>query len=204
MAKTWTTAATARTAFADMVEALDDAQLDAPTLCGHWTPRLITAHLVSFVDVPLPKFLANIARRRFDYGAAADSMARTLAERPFAELVGTLRAKAARSSGLPIFPESMTIADTLIHTQDVRRPLGLRGDPDPALVRTVLEFLASHRQAGQITDPRKVAAVSLHATDLDWWHGSGPLVEGTGEAIVMALAGRPVVAELHGEGVAHL
>ncbi len=48
----------------------------------------------------------------------------------------------------------------------------------------------------------KVRPFRLVATDLEWSAGSGPVVEGPGEALVLAAAGRPVVyAELRGEGV---
>jgi hypothetical protein len=42
----------------------------------------------------------------------------------------------------------------------------------------------------------------LVATDLDWSHGSGPEVRGPGEALMVALAGRPLaLAALAGDGV---
>ena len=43
------------------------------------------------------------------------------------------------------------------------------------------------------------------ATDIGWKHGDGPEVQGTGEALVLAVAGRRVVlGELRGDGVAIL
>jgi hypothetical protein len=50
--------------------------------------------------------------------------------------------------------------------------------------------------------PNRAKGLRLEATDLDWRAGEGPLVTGKGEAIVMALAGRPqVLQELSGDGV---
>ena len=46
--------------------------------------------------------------------------------------------------------------------------------------------------------------VELVAADRDWRFGSGAMVEGPAEAIIMALAGRPVASDLEGEGVAIL
>lgn len=37
-------------------------QRDAPTLCAGWTPHHMAAHLVTFVDVPLPKFMFNVSK----------------------------------------------------------------------------------------------------------------------------------------------
>ena len=51
----------------------------------------------------------------------------------------------------------------------------------------------------------RVRDVSLHATDVEWTHGDGPEVRGTGEAILLAATGRPVVLpELEGDGVERL
>ncbi len=45
----------------------------------------------------------------------------------------------------------------------------------------------------------------LVATDLDWSAGNGPEVTGTGDALLMAIAGRPAaLADLTGPGVATL
>lgn len=44
--------------------------------------------------------------------------------------------------------------------------------------------------------------VRYEATDLDWSSGSGPLVQGTGEALLLAMTGRTVaLEELRGDGV---
>jgi hypothetical protein len=47
--------------------------------------------------------------------------------------------------------------------------------------------------------------VRLVATDLDWSHGNGPEVRGSGEALLMAMAGRPAALDdLDGPGKAKL
>jgi hypothetical protein len=47
--------------------------------------------------------------------------------------------------------------------------------------------------------------VHLVATDLDWTFGKGDDVRGTGEALLMAMAGRPAALEdLDGPGKARL
>lgn len=52
----WSTVAGLRNDYAAMVEGLSDDQLDQETMCATWTPRVITGHLVSFVDAGLPSF----------------------------------------------------------------------------------------------------------------------------------------------------
>ncbi|WP_280234759.1 hypothetical protein [Nocardia cyriacigeorgica] len=42
----------------------------------------------------------------------------------------------------------------------------------------------------------------FEATDLDWTHGSGPIISGPAEALLLALSGRtPALDRLHGDGV---
>lgn len=204
MAATWTNAAAARTAFADLVEPVAADRSDAATLCGDWTVHQVTGHLVSFVDVGLGGFFLNMAKHRFDYDRAADTLARRQGERPMAELLGVLRAEAGKSSAMPMFPESMTVLDVVVHTQDVRRGLGLDGTPAPDLVEMALGFLTDHRMAAQLVPKDAYDGLAIAATDLDWSRGEGAEVRGPAEALVMAMTGRPVYDELEGAGVATL
>lgn len=48
----------------------------------------------------------------------------------------------------------------------------------------------------------RIAGVTLHATDTDWSHGSGPEVNGPLLSLVMAMTGRKVALnDLAGPGV---
>ena len=200
MSDGWELAARARRDYADLVEALG-ARSDERTLCGEWTVHHVTAHLASFVDVGLAPFFLNMARHKFDYDRAADTMARRQAERPMAELIASLRDKATKKSAIPIFPGEMTATDVVVHMQDVRRGLDLDGAPDPDLVRTALVFLSTDKKAAAVVGKGKYDGLHFEATDDDWSHGDGETVSGPAEALMMAMAGRPVWDELTGDGV---
>ena len=206
MSEGWKLAARSRNEFADVIEALTPEQVEnGTTLCEGWSPHLVLAHAVTFVDVPLPKFMFNVAKSRGNFDAAADGMARTIAERPTSELVSTLRAKADKKSSMPMFPEGLTVADMIVHEQDVRRGLGLEGAPDPELVRYSLEFLTTHKQAKLLLEKKGLLdGLRFEATDLDWSSGSGDLVNGPGEAILMTMLRRDAAGELNGDGVGTL
>jgi hypothetical protein len=52
---------------------------------------------------------------------------------------------------------------------------------------------------------QRATGLRFTATDVTWTHGDGPEVQGPGEAILLALAGRPVALdELTGDGLASL
>ncbi|MGI9600667.1 MAG: maleylpyruvate isomerase family mycothiol-dependent enzyme [Acidimicrobiales bacterium] len=205
MTEGWDLVAENRQAVADLIEGFDDEQFNGPTLCGEWRVRDVAGHLTSFVDLSLPKFFFNMAKAGFNYDKAADRMARSLGERSQAELVQSLRTNAAKSSPLPMFPPEMSLTDVAIHTQDIRRAHELGNDLSETTVATALEFLTHHKQARAIIDPDSIKGLAFQATDIDWSFGEGPAVQGAAEAILMAMANRPVGAdELSGDGVATL
>ncbi len=203
MAGGWDTAARVRREVADVVEGLSPEQLGASTLSGDWNPRQILGHLASFVELGLGQFLGQMARHRFDYDRAAMTIADRMAERPVDELLALLRDRADEKAWLPMFPEVMTVTDVIVHTQDIRRGVGLDGRPDDDVLRDALDFMVSNRMAKNLGGP-KVDGLALSASDLDWSAGSGPAVEGPGEALLLALTGRDVLDELSGEGVQRL
>jgi uncharacterized protein (TIGR03083 family) len=205
MAEGWDLVAQERRAFADLIEGLSAEQAGQPSLCGHWTVHQVAAHLLTFTELSLPAFMFNMARNGFDYDKAADKIAQRFAsESSIPEIAALLRARAGKKSALPMFPPEMTLADVTIHRQDIRRALGLGTDLDEDVARTVLSFLTTRKQAKNIYDPSIIDGLRLEATDIGWSHGSGAEVTGPAEAIMMALAGRPVGDDIGGEGAAKL
>jgi hypothetical protein len=68
-------------------------------------------------------------------------------------------------------------------------------------LRVSLDFLTGGRAPG-FTTRRRLAGLRFVASDQTWEHGSGALVTGPAEALMMAMTGRPVaLSELDGAGV---
>ena len=187
---------------ADLVESLTAEQLATPSLCGEWTVKEVAGHLLAAVTTPVWRFLLLTARSGFNVHRASAELSRQVASRPTAELAAELRRHAgfrSRSIG-PLAP----LTDVQVHAQDIRRPLGLPAALRPERLRPSLDFLVSGRAFG-FTPRRRPAGLRFEATDVGWAWGDGPLVRGAGEAVLLALAGRPVaLAELDGDGVAVL
>ena len=95
------------------------------------------------------------------------------------------------------------LGETLVHSLDVRQPLGISHSyPTDAAVRVADFFKRSNLILGT---KRRITGLSLRATDADWTHGTGPEVSGPIMTLVMAMTGRKqVLDELSGEGVAIL
>ena len=91
----------------------------------------------------------------------------------------------------------------LVHHQDIRRPLGVAAWTSPeARLRDRARGRPRPRPAAGKRPQKLARGLTFRATDLDWTTGSGPAVEGPAEALIIALAGRPVaLAELGGAGI---
>lgn len=201
MSVEWELAGRARIGFAEMAADLDEGQWATETLCPGWTPHDVLAHLVWHTELTVPSLLMAMARSGFDFGKAAGRAASELAKRPRDQLLADLRSRADKKSSIPGAPESGSVTDTAIHTQDVRRALGLSGELSPETLRIALDFLTTNRNAKFLMDPKAKDGLRLVATDIDWSFGSGPSVEGPGEALIMSLTGRPATSGLAGDGL---
>jgi uncharacterized protein (TIGR03083 family) len=192
-----------RRAVADLLESLDEAALATPSLCAGWDVRTVGAHLAQAITASvLPFLLRSIRYGSFD--RANDEMSRRAAQRPVTDIVATLRAAADSPFSPPGTGPRAPLTDVLVHSGDMRRPLGLPHDPPPERVRTALEFLTGPRTFGFV--PRGAQrGLRLVAPDVDFAFGSGPEVRGRAADLMMALCGRgSVLMQLSGDGVAVL
>ncbi|MET0417200.1 MAG: maleylpyruvate isomerase family mycothiol-dependent enzyme [Actinoplanes sp.] len=190
-----------RRRIADLVASLSPAQLGVPSLCGDWTVRQVAGHLLAAVAAPPSALLKALVRSGFRLHLANSRLAVETAARPAAEIAEALRRNAGKHVRPPIvgFPGQLT--DLQVHGQDMRRPLGLPHGLAPDRLRASLDFLTGGRAVG-FTPRRRTAGLRFTATDLDWTWGSGPLVAGPAEALMLALTGRPVaLSDLDGPGV---
>ncbi len=97
------------------------------------------------------------------------------------------------------FRGGIALTDGTIHHQDIRRALGLPRTIPPGRLGPVLNFAAS---APTLPAKNHVKGLTLTATDVNWSRGAGPEVNGPGEALLMAISGRPIALdELGGPGL---
>ena len=186
---------------ADLVDSLTPAQLNTPSLCGDWTVRQVAGHLLAAVSKPPTPVLPLIVRSGFNIHKANSRLAALVAERPPAELAEGLRDNADNPFRPPIVGYPGQLTDLQVHGQDMRRPLGLPHGLRLERLRVSLDFLVGGRAVG-FTPRRRVAGLRFEATDLDWSTGTGPLVAGPAEALMLAMTGRGVaLTELDGPGV---
>jgi uncharacterized protein (TIGR03083 family) len=186
---------------AELVESLDEAQLGMPSLCGRWSVREVAGHLLAAVELSPRDALWMSVRSGFRLHRANASIAAEMARRPVGEIAAGLRRHAHSDFRPPIVGYPGQLTDLQVHGQDMRRPLGLPSGLTPDGLRVSLEFLTGGRAPG-FTDRRRLAALRFETSDLEWNWGSGELVTGPAEAIMMAMTGRRVaLSDLDGPGV---
>lgn len=204
MADDWTNAAKARTDFADLLDGLTAEQLEADTLCANWSVRDVAGHLVSFIEMSLPTMMISMAKNGFNADKAWHANAQKYGAQEVTAIARTLRNNAAKPSAMKSFPPGLTTVDAAVHTQDIRRPLGLAGALDAGVLRDALDFCTTHKKGKMMVPTDDIAGLRLEATDIDWSWGSGDLVSGPAEAILMGINRRDTRSELTGDGVAKL
>ncbi len=193
-----------RIGLAEDLSGLDDEQWVCPSLCAAWRVRDVVAHLTMPFHVSLPKMVLMMVKNRFDFDKLSSRYA-TSDARPVAELVDDLRRNAQHRFTPPGFGPDAPLTDLVVHGQDIRRPLGLHHDIPAEHARVVLELLVSPKGARAFGNRDLLAGLRLEVDDLDWSHGSGPVVAGGTAAVMMSLAGRTAaIDELSGPGLDEL
>ena len=189
-----------RVRLADQFDGFGDDEWNTLSLCEGWRVRDVVGHLLSILEIPIGKFLLNVVKAR-NFDRYSDQVAREIGARDPQAIVAAFRAKANTRFAPPIVGPIAPLTDIYVHTRDIQRPLGLPSQLDPGVMPTILNYVSGGRARGFVPSSR-TTGLRFEATDLDWSIGAGPLVSGTGEAIVMVATNRKsALADLTGPGV---
>jgi uncharacterized protein (TIGR03083 family) len=198
----WPVIHSERAALADDLAAIDDDRWATPSLCAGWSVHDVLGHLTATAKMTPARFFAALARSGFRFDAmTAKGVAAETAGGPSATLAEFRRVLDATTA--PPGPVESWLGETVLHGEDIRRPLGLRHVyPPEALVRLAEFYKGSNLLIGA---KRRIAGLTLRATDSGWWTGAGPEVAGPMLSLLLAMTGRAVaVDDLAGDGVTTL
>jgi uncharacterized protein (TIGR03083 family) len=195
----WPTIHAERTALADDLSTLTSEQWATQSLCSEWTVHDVLAHLLSAAKMTPPKFVAKFAAAGFNFDKfAGKQVAEEGAGGPAATLAA-FRAAHDRTTSPP-GPKETWLGEAFVHGEDIRRPLGMSRDYPLSEVARAVDFYT--RSNAIIGGKKRVAGLTLKASDTDFTAGSGPLVEGPVVSLLLVASGRTVALdELSGPGV---
>jgi uncharacterized protein (TIGR03083 family) len=190
-----------RSALVDDLRALAPEQWRSPTLCGSWDAEDVVAHLGAASTLSMWGWVRSIVGARFD--ADVHNQRRLEEFRGATPAVTLERFAATGPIGLPGKESPAGLGELVVHAEDIRRPMGLRREPDAEGLLAVARFFANKDFA--VNSRSLVKGLRLVATDADFRSGTGPEVDGPLLSLVMAMAGRSaVLGDLHGDGVPEL
>jgi len=185
-----------RTDLAEFLAGLTPQDWQAPTLCTKWNVKDVVAHVVSYEELSTPQLVKRFAKgwivRTNQVGV--DEFA-SLSPQQLLEFLRNHLQPRGLTAG---FGGMIALVDGTIHHQDIRRALDRPRTVPPDRLQRVLGLVPGNPRLGA---GRRIRGLRLRATDVEWAHGNGPEVTGPGEALLMAMSGRPAaVADLAGPG----
>lgn len=195
----WPLIRTERAALAADLPDLTDEQWAAPSLCAGLTVREVLAHLTAGASLNAVSWLVGVIRCRFDFDK---QVAMRLAEQLGATPGETLERfrRIVPSTTKPPLPAIAMLGETIVHGEDIRRPLGIRRDYPIDVVTETAEYYQGSDLV--VVAKKRIGGLRLVADDGPFTTGSGPLVSGRTLSLVMAMTGRATYCDdLEGDGV---
>lgn len=189
-----------RADFAEFLATLTPQDWEAPSLCTKWTVKDVVAHVISYEELGTLGLLKRFAKgwivRANQVGV--DEFA-SLSPQQLLEFLRDHLQPRGLTAG---FGGMIALVDGTIHHQDIRRTLGRPRVVPAERLERVLGLVPGNPRLGA---GRRIRGLRLRANDIDWTHGRGPEVTGPGEALLMAMSGRPAaLADLDGAGLGTL
>src|SRR5215470_1122219 len=178
---------------------LTDEQWATRSLCAEWTVRNVLGHMIATAKMTPPRFFAKMAAAGFRFnnmtakGVTAEETANP------ADGLANFRSH-LKDTTAPPGPVEAMLGEAVIHSADIRTPLGIPHEyPEEALRRVADFYKGSNLIVGA---KQRIDGLSLRATDTGWSTGSGPEVTGPHLSLIQAMTGRSAaLAALSGAGV---
>lgn len=198
----WPVVHAERRALADDLAGITGSAWSTPSLCDGWTVHQVLGHLTAQARLTPVGFVTGLASAGFSFGRFTDrAVTSATGDGPQATLQAYRGAATATSS--PPGPRVTWLGETLVHAEDIRRPLGIAHAYPLDAVTTAAAFYAGSNAL--IGGKRRVSGLTLRATDTDWSHGEGPEVTGPAMSLLLATTGRTAAYDdLDGPGLATL
>lgn len=200
----WSAVRSVRLGVADLLESLGEADWDAPSLCRGWRVRDVAGHLSVVPTITTWDMVSAAPRAGFNPNRVNTRLAIRHGSRPPEEILAQLRAHAADRRTAWVLDTRNSLFDVIVHSQDIAVPLGRDFTVPADYSRRGLQRI--WEMGWPFHARRRLAGLTLRATDTDWMVGTGPEVSGAALSLLLLLTGRTstVLDSLHGSGVTTL
>ncbi|MYS72849.1 maleylpyruvate isomerase family mycothiol-dependent enzyme, partial [Streptomyces sp. SID5926] len=146
-------------------------QWSVPSLCAGLSVREVLAHLTAGASLNTVRWLTGVIRCRFDFDKqVAVRLAEQLGATP-GETLERFR-RVVPSTTKPPLPAIAMLGETIVHGEDIRRPLGVRRDHPIGVVTEAAEY---YRGSDLVVVAKgRIGGLRLVADDGPFATGSGP------------------------------
>ncbi len=184
---------------ADTWTGLSTDQWTTSSWCEGWSVQDTAGHILAAAEQTPLNFYKEMTAAGFRFDVFANRAAKRLGALSPGELVERLHARTTTTNHPPA-PVIAMLGEIVVHGEDIRRPLGLHHYyAEGALVAVAENYKKTNLLIGS---KRRIAGLSLRASDCDWVHGEGPEVSGPLVSLILAMAGRKgVLCDLVGDGL---
>ncbi len=200
--KTWVLIHAGRKDLADTLDELTAEQWATGSLCGGWTVGETAAHVLAGAEQTAGSFTRGMlgVGLRFDAMVRHDVSSRAaLSQR---QVIDRLRARTITTNRPPA-PVMAMLGEIVVHSEDIRRPLGLPSRSDAEAANACLDMYT--KASFPVGGKKRIAGLHLVTTDTGWSWGAGPEVRGPAMSVLLAMTGRAAgLADLSGDGAALL
>ena len=160
----WSTIHAERKALADDLAGLTDAQWATASLCAGWSVRDVLAHMTGTATMTPLKFFPKFVAAGFSLPKLqAKDIARERGRTP-ADTLANFAAQ-INSSKSPPGPKDTWLGETIVHAEDIRRPLGLKHTYPADAAAQVADFYKTSNLV--IGAKKRIAGLALES------HGRG-------------------------------
>ena len=157
----WSTIAAERRALASDLGSLPDAKWQTASLCDGWTVQDVLGHMTATAGLTPARFFAGLIGSGFSFEKLQAKSVAQQTEGPPAETLARFEAIVG-STKHPPGPIDSWLGETVLHAEDIRRPLGIQHTYPPAAVTQSLDFYRKSNSAHRRQTPRRGPDASRH------------------------------------------
>jgi uncharacterized protein (TIGR03083 family) len=188
-----------RRSLAEFLDTISPEQWTTPTWCEKWNVQDLVGHLTAAGNITAPHFFGGFIRTGFNFDKFVEGDLRKYAQGSPTDVRSRYDA-IIESNRTPPGPSYVALGEIMVHGEDIRRPLGTRGDHPAEHLTTLAEMYK--KTGAPLRAKKRLVGLKLEATDVDWSTGDGPEVRGPCMSLIMGMVGRTgALDDCEGAGV---